>query len=200
MNKIRTNNPEATKGAVLKAAEELFINKGFHGTSMSMIAKEAGVTQSLIHHHFGSKQDLWNVLKESKVGAYFSNMVGNLREEGASPMELLSKMVTSNFSYLREHPDMVKLILWDLLEEQEASPFEVPEVNIFDEVLKRFQTAQQNGVVRDDVEPVNMFVALSVLVQGWFWTKLDKAHHLSDDMDNRYLEDVIKIFSKGISS
>lgn len=198
MSKTRTNNPEATKEAVLKAAESLFLKKGFHGTSMSMIAKEAGVTQSLIHHHFGAKQELWDALKTIKVGAYLSNQVKSLKEDQKDPMVLLRNMVSANFNYLKENPDMVRLILWDLLEEQEASPYEVPEINIFKEVLEKFAVAQKEGIVRDDVEPLNMFVALSVLVQGWFWTKLDKAHNLPDEMDDGYLQDILKIFVKGI--
>jgi len=49
---------EQTRAAILDAAIELFGKSGFRGTSMSKIAERAGVVQSVLHHHFGSKDQL----------------------------------------------------------------------------------------------------------------------------------------------
>lgn len=52
------------KEHILKAALDTFIKKGFAGSSMSQIAKAAQITQSLIYHHFKSKEDLWICTKK----------------------------------------------------------------------------------------------------------------------------------------
>jgi AcrR family transcriptional regulator len=44
--------------AILDATLGLISQNGFHGTSMSMIAKEAGVSAGIIYHYFESKDDL----------------------------------------------------------------------------------------------------------------------------------------------
>ncbi|WP_338811325.1 helix-turn-helix domain-containing protein (plasmid) [Agrobacterium leguminum] len=49
---------EQTRATILDAAIELFGRQGFRGTSMSQIAARAGVVQSVLHHHFGSKDRL----------------------------------------------------------------------------------------------------------------------------------------------
>ncbi|SCB36463.1 TetR/AcrR family transcriptional regulator [Rhizobium hainanense] len=49
---------EQTRAAILDAAIELFGKAGFRSTSMSQIATRAGVVQSVLHHHFGSKDRL----------------------------------------------------------------------------------------------------------------------------------------------
>lgn len=46
------------KEKILNAALSLFIKEGFHGTSTSKIAKEAGVSNGTLFHHFNTKEDL----------------------------------------------------------------------------------------------------------------------------------------------
>ncbi len=48
-----------TKDTILKSALKVFVEKSFAGSSINRIAKTAGINQSLIYHHFDSKEDLW---------------------------------------------------------------------------------------------------------------------------------------------
>lgn len=50
---------ELTRARILDAAVSLFAAKSFDGVSMRAIAREAGVDPALIHHYFGSKDDLF---------------------------------------------------------------------------------------------------------------------------------------------
>lgn len=56
------------KQAILHAAEGEFGIKGFDGASLIAIAKEAGVTQPLIHYHYTNKLELWNEVIRSLFG------------------------------------------------------------------------------------------------------------------------------------
>lgn len=47
-----------TKAKITDTALELFANQGYHKTSISQIAKKAGVSKSLIYNYFDSKQHL----------------------------------------------------------------------------------------------------------------------------------------------
>jgi AcrR family transcriptional regulator len=49
----------ATKDAILDAARELFGARGYDGTTIRGIATQAGVDPALVHHFFGSKDDLF---------------------------------------------------------------------------------------------------------------------------------------------
>jgi AcrR family transcriptional regulator len=54
----RSGNPD-TRAEILAAARRLFADEGFEAVSMRRIAAEAGVDPSLIHHYFGSKDELF---------------------------------------------------------------------------------------------------------------------------------------------
>ena len=47
---------------ILKAALNLFSERGFHNTPTSLIAKEAGVATGTLFHHFKNKEELINAL------------------------------------------------------------------------------------------------------------------------------------------
>ncbi len=47
---------------ILHIAEEMFAKKGYDGTSVNEIAKEAEVNKALIYYYFESKKDLLNTL------------------------------------------------------------------------------------------------------------------------------------------
>lgn len=49
---------EATRQAILDAAEELFARDGFAATSLRALTAHAGVNLAAVHYHFGSKEEL----------------------------------------------------------------------------------------------------------------------------------------------
>jgi AcrR family transcriptional regulator len=56
-----------TRGAILSAARESFAHKGFAGTTIRAVAADAGVDPALVHHYFGSKDDLLVAALEIRV-------------------------------------------------------------------------------------------------------------------------------------
>jgi AcrR family transcriptional regulator len=60
----RPGDPEVTKREILRAAREVFGEMGFDRATMREIGARARVDPALIHHHFGSKQDLFAAAHE----------------------------------------------------------------------------------------------------------------------------------------
>ena len=54
----RRRDPEDTKERLLEAAERLFAQRGFEGTSLRAVTLAAGTSVSAAHYHFGSKEAL----------------------------------------------------------------------------------------------------------------------------------------------
>ena len=57
----------ATRAAILAAAREAFAGSGFAGTTIRGIASAAGVDAALVHHYFGTKDELFLAAMELPV-------------------------------------------------------------------------------------------------------------------------------------
>src|SRR5690349_4977538 len=52
-------SPAATRRRILEAAERLFLEHGFDGTSLRMLTAAAGVNLAAVNYHFGGKDELF---------------------------------------------------------------------------------------------------------------------------------------------
>ena len=62
----RPGGPD-TRGQILASARKSFADKGFAGTTIRAVAAEAEVDPALVHHYFGSKDDLFLAALEIPV-------------------------------------------------------------------------------------------------------------------------------------
>ncbi len=56
-----------TKESLLRAALKVFATNGYHGSSVSDIAKEAKVSKALFYHYFDSKNDLLVIFAKQRL-------------------------------------------------------------------------------------------------------------------------------------
>lgn len=100
---------EKTKTVILDAALRLFAKKGFHGTSISDIAKEAGVSKGLAYNYFESKIAIAEGIIQSmvKMGAELAEKF-KVPEE---PYDKLKVLLDLSFDFLKVNEDYWKLIL-----------------------------------------------------------------------------------------
>jgi len=75
--------PHTTRTRILDAAEELFMQHGFEGTSMRMLTARAGVNLAAVNYHFGSKDAL--------VEAVFRRRLDAMNAERVAALERLEK-------------------------------------------------------------------------------------------------------------
>jgi AcrR family transcriptional regulator len=74
-------DPEDKKQRIMNSAIKVIAEKGYNGASTALIAKEAGVSQGIIFHYFGNKEELfWTMLKE-KAELFERELMQNLRDE-----------------------------------------------------------------------------------------------------------------------
>jgi AcrR family transcriptional regulator len=54
--------PEWTRACLVRAARDIFAQRGFSATTLHEIAEVVGVTRPAVYHHFQSKLDLFNAV------------------------------------------------------------------------------------------------------------------------------------------
>jgi TetR/AcrR family transcriptional regulator len=192
MTAARRNDPEGSRGAILDAAETLFLEAGFAGTSMSEIAKASGVTKSLIHHHFGSKDALWQEVKRTRFSAYYDRQL-DLLVNIAPTDEMLRSSMTVYFEFLQDNPRVLRIMWWMLLS-PDVEAWEMME-ELRDLGVQRIEAAQKAGILRDDIEAQYILIGFLGLVHAWF-TESEWATRGATP--SAYLEAAWKMFASGV--
>jgi TetR/AcrR family transcriptional regulator len=191
-----TRDPDLTRERILEAAYKLFVRKGFAAVSMRDLAQESGVTKSLIHHHFGNKEALWELVKEQAIAAYAEGQVAQLKAAEAPDAELLRDSIARYFHFLQQNPEVVRLFAWTHLDaDQGCGQLDAELVRLGAE---RVRQAQERGLLRADVNPSHV---VTMFVNGcthWFQARAHHSQWPGVGSDAEFLDDFLKIVMEGL--
>ncbi|MCA9707328.1 MAG: TetR/AcrR family transcriptional regulator [Myxococcales bacterium] len=194
----RRPDPAASRRAILQAARVCFSARGYAGTSMHDIAKAAGVTQSLIHHHFGPKDALWAEVRRFAFGEY-AQQQRTLITSGRGEPEVVRESMATYFRFLAQNPDILRLVAWLELDRPVAFIEELRELR--DAGVRVIEDGQRSGWLRGDLPARFILTAFLGLVRNWFEERTlvqdesDPAAVAQADAD--YLEAMWLVFSQG---
>lgn len=94
---------------ILEAADELFAEIGFDGTTTREIAARAGVNKALIHYHYESKDQLLERLLER----YYDQLTVTLTQALAAPGDLRDRfaaLLDAYLDFLVEHRNFSRIV------------------------------------------------------------------------------------------
>lgn len=80
------------KANILKAAETLFSELGYEGTSTRHIAKESGANMSMINYYFGSKEGVFLDIMNQRIQDFYEQLV-SIDQDSISPLEKLMQVI-----------------------------------------------------------------------------------------------------------
>lgn len=103
-------SPDETRDLMLKAAIKLFARHGYEPVTTAQIAALAGVTQSVVHYHFGSKLNLWQeAIKRmmTERGRLFRAAARELT--GLEPLARLKELTRRLIEANAANPDFVRI-------------------------------------------------------------------------------------------
>jgi len=200
--KARTRDPEATRAAILDGAEAVFLAKGYGNAATSEIAQRAGVTKSLLHHHFGSKADLWAEVKVRRFSIYARKQM-EMIESSEPKAELLRESMGVYFHFLLENPEMVRMMAWMALDSETEQECLDLDRDLTMAGIAKIREAQEQGLFRSDVNPGFVLLTMLGICQHWFQHKAWMLGHLglsteSQAVDETFLEDASKLFFEGL--
>lgn len=188
--KARDTEPQAppeTRERILLAALHLFSANGYNTVSMREVAAAAEISKPMLYYYFESKQGLLEALLDSALKS-MQRAIDRIITSDSRVDEKLRMITRMRFQLARDNPDMVKLFL-DALEDpglkHEVRRFLARGHKMLGPIADLVRTAQQQNVLRDDLDPwlvplaimgiTGMYVHLSLS----FWTD---APELSDEL------------------
>lgn len=84
---------EEAKSALMDAAEELILDRGFQASTMESIAKRAGYSRAAIYQHFPNRQRLLEALVRRKTGLHQADILKRLPENANLATLLVESLV-----------------------------------------------------------------------------------------------------------
>ena len=102
VHKKRIGSPER----LLNAAMKLFVKKGYKGSSVAEITKEAGLTRGALYCHFETKEHLAREIIKLFEEKYLKSMINYVEKEGKDASDKFQKMMRFNVWFAGEHPDL----------------------------------------------------------------------------------------------
>jgi AcrR family transcriptional regulator len=103
----------STKERILEAAERLFARKGYGGTGLREIVKEAGVSVAMVNYHFGSKEALLEAVLDRFFGEIYQ-LVQEASSYDDQPMLKLRRYLRAAVTFLRENRDRMRIAITEL--------------------------------------------------------------------------------------
>lgn len=148
-NKTRKSEiREANTRLIFAAAEALFSEKGFGGTSTQEIADKAGLPKANVHYYFQSKLDLYRTILEDILEGWMRD--ADIFEQSPDPEEVLRTYIRAKMEHSFNRPKGSKVWAMEIIQSGPVMGKEIRKALItWDKtVTHKIQTWIDDGLIR----------------------------------------------------
>lgn len=187
---------ERTQNEIMEAAYLLFLERGYHGTSMRQIAKQAHIALGGIYNHYASKEEIFTAVILTHH-PYFDVVPAFQAADGETVEDFVKDAANRLVSNLDKRLEFLKLMFIELVEfngEHIPKIFQTfyPEVLLFAE---RFSSNQED---LRSIPPVILVRAFIGLFFSYFLTELLMGPFMPAEMNENSLQYFIDIYLHGV--
>jgi len=185
-----------TQAEIIKAAYRLFVERGYHGTSMRDIAREAGTALGGIYNHFSSKEDIFlTVFVEHHP--YRDVLPAMSAAQGGTIEQFVRDAASRMVEALGESQDFLNLTFIELVEFKGRH---IPLLfeSIFPQLL---EFAQRMVAGQGELRSIHLPILLRAflgLFFSFYLTGMLIGKQLPDEMQQNALDNFVDIYLHGI--
>lgn len=164
---MKQTRSSGTRNRIVAAARELFLVKGFDGTSVAEVCREAGVSNGALFHQFPTKEDLGFAVY-TLVRRDFWNRVMAAMAEPLDPLDGVEAAVRAAFAFQRDEPGGAAF-MFDVSGSKWIENFAAESQEVHDVVSGRGQAWAAPHIAAGRLPPVppDVFVALASGAAQW---------------------------------
>ena len=188
-----------TRHLLIESAYKLFLQKGYHGTSMRHIAKEAGLALGGIYNHFGSKEEIFRavILAHHPFLKIFPKFDQMAADEFTSAEDLIRRFTHLIFAEFKKEPQLLNLMFIELVElegDNLAALFPTLQPKIF-AFLQRVALLKPDWRVPSPIVFIRSYISLII---GIYITDRFVPKTLGPDGNQGELDDFLEIYFHGL--
>lgn len=150
MLKIELNEK---KIKILDVAEKLFAEKGYEGTSIRNISKEAKINVAMVSYYFGSKESLLESLVLHKIFD-LKNQLEYLSKENLQPFEKVNKLIDIYMDRISANKGIFRIMHFEINATKKRERFKIfTEIkrSTLTSVEKIITEGQEKGIFKKEV-------------------------------------------------
>lgn len=95
-----------TETRIIQAALEIFVRKGYHGTSILEITNKVGVTKGALYAHFSSKGELLLKIIDEFKSRFIGGMISALEDCSGNALDRIHGIISFNSKFALENQDL----------------------------------------------------------------------------------------------
>lgn len=193
---------EANTRQIIAAAEILFSEKGFNGTSTQEIADKAGLPKANVHYYFKTKQDLYTVVLRDVLEGWEKD--AEIFNRSSDPAEVLSSYIRAKMQHSFSRPKGSRMWALEVIQGGPVMGKEIRKTLISCDVtvLQRIQSWIDEGRIQA-VSPqslLNMIWATTQYYADYDYQIriLNDNKRLTKEQREEAIEDVIRMILHGV--
>jgi AcrR family transcriptional regulator len=141
-----------TKQVILNAAEEEFLDKGFGNAKMMAIAKRAGVSHSMLHYHFQTKENLFQMIFQQKIQT-LSQLFEGIDVQHLPFKDTIRLFVEYQFLFIAQSPRLPLFMMNEIIADKQNLKLVIetvkPQISeIFGKLKKMLDEEIEKGAIR----------------------------------------------------
>ncbi|MFV0605404.1 MAG: TetR/AcrR family transcriptional regulator [Niabella sp.] len=146
---IKQNKSEV-RDRILKVAHELFISKGYSGTSIRDIASSSSTNIAHVNYYFGSKAKLFEIIFDESFEILVKKVFDNLNSDQPF-LSMIENWVDIYYDLLPKYPQIPMFILNEISNGSDAIVEKIIKKNpqkIVDRLCERMEAEIKAGTIR----------------------------------------------------
>lgn len=148
-----------SKQKILEAAEAEFLEKGFGNAKTLSIAKRAGISHTMLHYYYSTKEDLFQKIFKEKV-QMLSQMFSVALEKSADFADFTKTLrffIETQFNFVAKNPQLPMFIFQEFLSNENNREWAIqtlfPHLSPFLSAIERMLNAE---ISKGTVCPIEM--------------------------------------------
>jgi AcrR family transcriptional regulator len=162
----RRRDAERTKAEILAAAAREFSERGLNGARVDNIAARTRTNKRMIYYYFKSKERLYIAVLENAYRK-IREAEKQLKLDDLPPAEAIRSLVEFTFDYHWKNQQLAKLVVIENVHKGKylarSDSISSLNISIVDAIAKVLRRGGEEGVLRADIDPVELHMTISAL-------------------------------------
>lgn len=192
--------------AIMEAAEKLFADNGFSGTSVRDIAEAAGVNLAMISYYFGSKEKLMEAMFSYRGHFMRLKMESILQNSNMTPLQKVEKLIDEYIDRIFNKQCFHKVMLREQMVDSSGPIAEqITQLKVTNQALFKqlINEGQKKGDFKKGLDVPFLMMTLvgttsQLLTAQKYYRELNNLQELSNEEFEKHIKKKLSVYLKNL--